>query len=308
MSDGTNPASTAEDTVMESPGPAHASGNSTPALVHHGSDSNMAGQDTLATMSAEVPPVVLAGDASPLTSAPSTPSNRAGSAIAPSASSPMAGVVSTSTPPSNNPESTSSPNLMASQTLPSGATTLSNTSAPGRPGAQDEQLLHQRHQEQQLMMLQKQAHAQLAQLHQAHAAAAASASATPSVTQHNLAVGAALQSRKEEELNRKDRTLAEFLPMMENYNPIIPDAVTDYYLSRTGFDCDDIRIKRLLALAAQKFISDIATDAFQYCKVRQQSQKRAAPGKEKKTVLTMEDLSEALGEYGINVKKPDYYL
>ncbi|KAF9915686.1 Transcription initiation factor TFIID subunit 10 [Lobosporangium transversale] len=129
-----------------------------------------------------------------------------------------------------------------------------------------------------------------------------------SVAQHNLAVGAALQSRKEEELNRKDRTLAEFLPMMENYNPIIPDAVTDYYLSRTGFDCDDVRIKRLLALAAQKFISDIATDAFQYCKVRQQSQKRAAPGKEKKTVLTMEDLSDALGEYGINVKKPDYYL
>ncbi|KAK3840992.1 MAG: transcription initiation factor TFIID 23-30kDa subunit-domain-containing protein, partial [Linnemannia gamsii] len=115
-------------------------------------------------------------------------------------------------------------------------------------------------------------------------------------------------SRKEEELNRKDRTLAEFLPMMESYNPIIPDAVTDYYLNRTGFDCDDVRIKRLLALAAQKFVSDIATDAFQYCKVRQQSQKRPAPGKEKKTVLTMEDLSDALGEYGINVKKPDYYM
>ncbi|KAK5809772.1 transcription initiation factor TFIID 23-30kDa subunit-domain-containing protein, partial [Linnemannia elongata] len=120
-------------------------------------------------------------------------------------------------------------------------------------------------------------------------------------------------SRKEEELSRKDRTLAEFLPMMEAYNPIIPDAVTDYYLSRTGFDCDDVRIKRLLALAAQKFVSDIATDAFQYCKVRQQSQKRPAPGKvnsplEKKTVLTMEDLSDALGEYGINVKKPDYFM
>ncbi|KAG0301138.1 Transcription initiation factor TFIID subunit 10, partial [Dissophora globulifera] len=87
--------------------------------------------------------------------------------------------------------------------------------------------------------------------------------------------------------------------MMENYNPIIPEAVTDYYLSRTGFDCEDVRIKRLLALAAQKFVSDIATDAFQYCKVRQQSQNRV-PGKEKKTVLTMEDLSDALGEYGIN--------
>ncbi|KAG0256585.1 Transcription initiation factor TFIID subunit 10 [Actinomortierella ambigua] len=146
-----------------------------------------------------------------------------------------------------------------------------------------------------------------AQERAAAAAAAAAATASASIAEHSLAVGAALQSRKEEELNRKDRTLAEFLPMMETYAPIIPDAVTDYYLSRTGFECEDVRIKRLLALAAQKFISDIATDAFQYCKVRQQSQKRA-PGKEKKTVLTMEDLSDALGEYGINVKKSDYYL
>ncbi|KAF9177671.1 Transcription initiation factor TFIID subunit 10 [Haplosporangium sp. Z 767] len=170
--------------------------------------------------------------------------------------------------------------------------------------ASQQDMQRQQQQLQQQQYLQKQA--QLAQFQQAQAAAAGT-SAAASVAQHNLAVGAALQSRKEEELNRKDRTLAEFLPMMETYNPIIPDAVTDYYLSRTGFDCDDIRIKRLLALAAQKFVSDIATDAFQYCKVRQQSQKRV-PGKEKKTVLTMEDLSDALGEYGINVKKPDYFM
>jgi len=48
-----------------------------------------------------------------------------------------------------------------------------------------------------------------------------SAPGTPLVAHHTQAVGVALQSRKEEELNRKDRTLAEFLPMMENYNPIV---------------------------------------------------------------------------------------
>jgi hypothetical protein len=36
--------------------------------------------------------------------------------------------------------------------------------------------------------------------------------------------------------------------------------------------------KRLLALAAQKFISDISQDAFQYCKVRQ-SGNRSKVGK-----------------------------
>ncbi|KAI9301240.1 transcription initiation factor TFIID 23-30kDa subunit-domain-containing protein, partial [Cunninghamella echinulata] len=104
----------------------------------------------------------------------------------------------------------------------------------------------------------------------------------------------------------REKTLAEFLTKMDNYSPIIPDAVTDYYLNRAGFDCDDVRVKRLLALAAQKFVADIATDAFQYCKVRQ-SGNRSKVGKERKTVLTMEDLSAALSEYGINVKKPDYY-
>ncbi|KAF9208829.1 Transcription initiation factor TFIID subunit 10 [Haplosporangium sp. Z 27] len=282
MSDSSN--STIEDTNMESPRPSQASGTSTPAQTHNDSDSNMtpAGQDTpsnqtpahVTSSTAASPAGVQPVDqqqqhqGSPLSSAPSTPSSKPG--------------------------------------IDSTAQTSSS-----QPTQRDEQLQQQQNQEQQILLLQKQAQAQahLAQLQQAHAASlGSSAAAVASVAQHSLAVGAALQSRKEEELNRKDRTLAEFLPMMENYNPIIPDAVTDYYLSRTGFDCDDVRIKRLLALAAQKFVSDIATDAFQYCKVRQQSQKRAAPGKEKKTVLTMEDLSDALGEYGINVKKPDYFM
>ncbi|KAI7858578.1 transcription initiation factor TFIID 23-30kDa subunit-domain-containing protein [Circinella umbellata] len=109
----------------------------------------------------------------------------------------------------------------------------------------------------------------------------------------------------ENDLNKREKTLAEFLAMMDNYTPIIPDAVTDYYLSRTGFDCEDVRIKRLLALATQKFVADIATDAFQYCKVRQSGNRKT--GKDRKAVLTMEDLSQALAEYGVNVKKPDYY-
>ncbi|KAG1336487.1 hypothetical protein G6F62_006240 [Rhizopus arrhizus] len=103
----------------------------------------------------------------------------------------------------------------------------------------------------------------------------------------------------------REKTMAEFLSLMDNYAPIIPDAVTDYYLSKSGFDCDDVRIKRLLALATQKFIADIATDAFQHCKVRQSGNRKT--GKERKTVLTMEDLSPALAEYGVNVKKPEYY-
>ncbi|KAI9020395.1 transcription initiation factor IID TAF10 subunit [Hyaloraphidium curvatum] len=117
------------------------------------------------------------------------------------------------------------------------------------------------------------------------------------------------RTRTDAEFLRRERSLGEFLAEMDKYAPIIPDAVTDYYLARAGFNCDDVRIKRLLALAAQKFIADIATDALQHCRMRQASANRDRRGgaKEKKLVLTMEEVTAALADRGISVAKPDLY-
>ncbi|KAI5805081.1 transcription initiation factor TFIID 23-30kDa subunit-domain-containing protein [Geopyxis carbonaria] len=144
----------------------------------------------------------------------------------------------------------------------------------------------------------------------------------------------------------RDRTLREFLEMMEEYAPIIPDAVTDYYLALSGLSTNDVRLKRLLALATQKFIADIAADAYQYSRIRQNSSNsNSAPGlgaagaaagvggvgatgggstlrpmarpgyggaggsgtSGGRTVLTMEDLGSAVGEYGVNTRRPEFY-
>ncbi|KAL4622565.1 transcription initiation factor TFIID subunit 10 isoform X2 [Arapaima gigas] len=102
--------------------------------------------------------------------------------------------------------------------------------------------------------------------------------------------------------------LADFLMQLEDYTPTIPDAVTGYYLNRAGFEASDPRIIRLISLAAQKFISDIANDALQHCKMKgTASGSSRNKTKDKKYTLTMEDLSPALSEYGINVKKPYYF-
>ncbi|KAM8964997.1 transcription initiation factor TFIID subunit 10-like, partial [Sarcophilus harrisii] len=101
--------------------------------------------------------------------------------------------------------------------------------------------------------------------------------------------------------------LVDFLMQLEDYTPTIPDAVTGYYLNRAGFEASDPRIVRLISLAAQKFISDIANDALQHCKMKgTASGSSRSKSKDRKYTLTMEDLTPALSEYGINVKKPHY--
>lgn len=44
------------------------------------------------------------------------------------------------------------------------------------------------------------------------------------------------------ELPNKAKAISELLLLMDDYSPVIPDTVTDYYLGRAGFDCDDVRM------------------------------------------------------------------
>ena len=114
----------------------------------------------------------------------------------------------------------------------------------------------------------------------------------------------------------------------------------------------DQRLARLLALATQKFVADIAADAYQYSRIRASNtsannpmgnlgaaagfpipgaqpggqpgakdQGKGGPigiqrpgfggggqgGSQNRTVLTMEDLGMAVGEYGVNVKRSEFY-
>ena len=85
--------------------------------------------------------------------------------------------------------------------------------------------------------------------------------------------------------------------------------MTSHYLASAGLETADPRIVKLVSLAAQKFVSDVAADALTHCKMRQSQQNslNKKGGKEKKFVMTQDDLSSALGEQGVSVKKPPYY-
>ncbi|PON73159.1 Transcription initiation factor [Parasponia andersonii] len=113
-----------------------------------------------------------------------------------------------------------------------------------------------------------------------------------------------------------DTALSEFLASLMEYTPTIPDELVEHYLGKSGFQCPDLRLSvllspiRLVAVATQKFVAEVATDALQQCKARQASivkDKRDKQQKDKRLILTMEDLSKALREHGVNVKHQEYF-
>ncbi|KHJ86241.1 transcription initiation factor TFIID subunit, partial [Oesophagostomum dentatum] len=55
--------------------------------------------------------------------------------------------------------------------------------------------------------------------------------------------------------------MRDFINELEDYVPTIPDAVTMHFMRSCGCDCSDPRIVRLVALATQKYVSDIILDA-----------------------------------------------
>ncbi|MFS7957126.1 putative transcription initiation factor TFIID, 23-30kDa subunit [Helianthus anomalus] len=96
-----------------------------------------------------------------------------------------------------------------------------------------------------------------------------------------------------------ENALSDFLASLTDYTPTIPDELVEHYLAKSGFQCPDVRLTRLVAVAAQKFVSDIAIDALQHCKARQAAvvrDKKDKQQRDKRLIMNMEDLSKALQE------------
>ena len=104
--------------------------------------------------------------------------------------------------------------------------------------------------------------------------------------------------------------LYRFLEDLDEMAPTIPDQYTNSVLKTVGVNTPDVRVTRLISLAAQKFMQQIADDCFKV-----QANKLAALPKDEKlrkinqrVVLTTETLGEVLSEYGVSVKKPSLFV
>ncbi|EQB60699.1 transcription initiation factor tfiid subunit 10 [Vairimorpha apis BRL 01] len=86
----------------------------------------------------------------------------------------------------------------------------------------------------------------------------------------------------------KNEDFEEFKKHLDEYIPIIPDSVIDYYMQKSGVISEDERLKKLVSLLSHKFISDVCT--------------------RKKITLQVIDVEKALEEAGINAERPYYYM
>mmetsp|Transcript_2130 Transcript_2130/g.5403 ORF Transcript_2130/g.5403 Transcript_2130/m.5403 type:complete len:120 (+) Transcript_2130:50-409(+) len=107
-----------------------------------------------------------------------------------------------------------------------------------------------------------------------------------------------------------DGTL-QLLQQLDEQPPLVPDELTQYLMRRSGQDCKDPKLVRLISLAAQRFIAEVVHDSLQLCKARLGSANKKqlkAAGYRDKRVLTIEDLSKALKEFGVTVRQPPYMV
>ncbi|KAM3257602.1 hypothetical protein ACQJBY_049737 [Aegilops geniculata] len=86
-----------------------------------------------------------------------------------------------------------------------------------------------------------------------------------------------------------EAVLTEFVSSLMDYNPMIPDELVEHYLGRSGFHCPDLRLHCKARVAAP--IKD----------------NKSKQPKDRRLVLTMDDLSKALREHGVNLKHPEYF-
>ncbi|KCZ79001.1 hypothetical protein H312_03615 [Anncaliia algerae PRA339] len=107
----------------------------------------------------------------------------------------------------------------------------------------------------------------------------------------------------------QDNNFNEFKSKLDDFVPLLPDVVIEYFMEKAGIDSSDENVRKYVSLLAQKFITDVSTSAMQFRKIHHKgaSKDKRMP-KEKKNTLQIADIEKALAEYGIDISRPFYFM
>ena len=102
----------------------------------------------------------------------------------------------------------------------------------------------------------------------------------------------------------------DFLVALESYTPTIPEAVTRFYMEKSGVSALDERMVKLISLASDHFLAKTVHEAKQMSLLKQApktkgTKRKAAqePAAGPDDLLELEDLERALSEQGVFIRK-----
>lgn len=104
--------------------------------------------------------------------------------------------------------------------------------------------------------------------------------------------------------------VTELSVTMEGVVTTVPEQLTQYCMEKSGIQCQDETVHKLMSLAAQRFLEGLIRDALKIHK-RSIGSKPTQKGKDAatqdKAVLSSEDLAAALQEYGMHLGHQQYF-
>ena len=107
----------------------------------------------------------------------------------------------------------------------------------------------------------------------------------------------------------EDRLLAG----LAEHQTLVPEELAEKVLGECGVRTSDPRVAKLLAFATQHFIASVVHDAREVERRRRTLLTQRSLEdlgfdlKDKRQILTMEDLAQALEDYGITLKGPNHF-
>lgn len=104
-------------------------------------------------------------------------------------------------------------------------------------------------------------------------------------------------------LRTQAEELNNFLLLLDSYESTLPSNLCKYYLERNGVGISDDRIPKLVALAADRIISEILYESKQISSLRLQGSKRKRKNFEENECIDYEDLQMSLAQMRIYLKR-----
>lgn len=113
-----------------------------------------------------------------------------------------------------------------------------------------------------------------------------------------------------------DNDPRSLLTSVADYEPSIPDAVTRYFLSKAGCSLADPELAKVVSLAAQLFVGELAAEVHDSVEIRGYSKTTSAAAasakkevqENKGTKMLASDLAAILRRRGLNVQKPEFQV